>query len=169
MPFIPNLFEARDQNIPDVFFPEHLRLTSKARNWPAYKHAVETVCRLKGVADNLTAMDAYAIWHEDDDGREDWQWREELCKAIITLNIKDFPAHGVRAGEGVPARVVWARLCEIHRPKRRWRVLTELVRPPRLTRKEWLLLGVFFLLSVMELLFKQTRARLECERRNGGA
>ncbi len=152
--------EDRDQNIPDVFFPEHLRLSAAAGNWPAYKHAVETVCRLKGVADNLTVIHAYAPWPEEHEARDDWLWREELCKAIVTLNVKDFPAYGVPAGQDVHARTVWWRLCEMHRPKRRCWGLAEWVRAP--TRLEWVLL---WLLLAAVLLLGQARWDSECEMR----
>ncbi|KAI1793527.1 hypothetical protein LXA43DRAFT_1059874 [Ganoderma leucocontextum] len=166
MPVNANL-EDRDQNIPDVFFPEHLRLSAAAGNWHAYKHAVETVCRLKGVAENLAVIRAYPPdWLEDDvdEERDDWLARDELCKAIVTLNVKDFPAYGVPAGEGVDARTVWARLVEIHRPKRTCWGLTESVRAP--TTVEWVLLWLLF---VMVLVFGQTlgaivdQVRSECD------
>ena len=161
MPVVVNL---EDRSIPDVFFPEHLRLSAAAGNWPAYKHAVETVCRLKGVAGNLAVIRHYGPPDprpEDiDEGRarEDWLAREELCKAIVTLNIKDFPAYGVPVGEGVHARTVWARLCEIHRPKRTCWSLMEWVRTPTWTERVLL-----FLLYLA--LFWVGRARLECEMR----
>lgn len=148
MPVNPNL-DNRYQSISDVFLPEHLRLSGPG-NWRAYKHAVETACRLKGVKESLTMINA---------GEPE---REELCKAIITLNIVNFPAYGVSADEGVPPRNVWARLCEIHRPKRACWGLREWVRAP--TRVEWFLL---WLLLVMTTLLgppsRATPSLLECE------
>ncbi|KAM5534664.1 hypothetical protein V8D89_011676 [Ganoderma adspersum] len=149
MPVNPNL-ENRDQSIPDIILPEHLRLSGPG-NWRAYKHAVETACRLKGVAESLTMINA---------GEPE---REELCKAIITLNVVDFPAYGVPAGEGVHAREVWARLCEIHRPKRTCWGLTEWVRTP--TRVEWFLLWLLVVMAALLGLWhpRATPSLLECE------
>ena len=160
----------RDQNIPDVFFPEHLRLSASARNWAEYKHAVETVCRLKGVAENLTSAGAGLFAHRVnifEDEPDDWSARDELCKAVITLNVKDFPRYGVLAGEDVPARAVWARLVEMHtpRPKKRFCArLEEWLKPMLPTPTEWMLLVLLvlavLLLGEMEAALKKAHA--EC-------
>ena len=105
-----------NQDIPDIpaiFFPEPLRLGTAS--WPEYKHAVETACELTGVSANLASSPARgpALLAVD---KADWQRQDELCKAIITLNIKNFPRFHIPAGRDVPARAVWARLVAIHSP-----------------------------------------------------
>ena len=160
----------RDQNIPDVFFPEHLRLSASARNWAEYKHAVETVCRLKGVAENLTPAGVRLFAHRRvffEDEPNDWSARDELCKAVITLNVKDFPRYGVPAGEHVPAHTVWARLVEMHkpRPKKRWSVrLGQWFGQTPATAMEWVLLVLLALtISVLrERTSALKKARAEC-------
>ncbi|TBU27288.1 hypothetical protein BD311DRAFT_844515 [Dichomitus squalens] len=127
----------RDQNIPDIFFPEHLRLSAAAGNWAEYKHAVET------------------------DERDDWRWREEVCKAIVTLNIKDFSRYGVSAGKDVHARTVWTRLAEIHKPRRRCTGLLELFKPRPFTKLELVLLAALVLLRL--LLRQMEKAVVECQ------
>ncbi|RPD64228.1 hypothetical protein L226DRAFT_376137 [Lentinus tigrinus ALCF2SS1-7] len=129
-----------ETNIPALFLPAHLRLG--ATNWKEYKQAIETICRIAGVEDNLTP--------ERHGGRqdEDWAERDELCKAIITLNVRDFPRYGVSAGKETPAHDVWAQLVKIHSPKR-WCGLFKLewIRP--LTRLEWMLLMVAVVFAVL--------------------
>ena len=159
-----------DQNILDVFFPEQLQLSVSTRNWAEYKHAVETVCRLKGVDENLMANDACLFAHRKDflqNEPDDWWVRDELCKAIITLNVKDFTRYGVPAGENVPARTVWARLVEMHkpRPKKGWSVrLREWLGPMPLTSVELALL-MLWILTIFRLGKAETElkeARAEC-------
>ncbi|EIW58263.1 uncharacterized protein TRAVEDRAFT_20326 [Trametes versicolor FP-101664 SS1] len=73
--------------------------------------------------------------------RDEWLRKEELCKAIITLNIRDFPRFGIQAGRGFDANTIWRRLVEMHTKKRRcWEGLFAWVRP--LTGLEKLLLFV---------------------------
>ena len=125
-------------NIPALFLPAHLRLG--ATNWREYKQAVETICRVAGVEDNLTY-----VWHPERHDK-DWVACDELCKAIITLNVRDFPRYGVSAGKETTAHDVWAQLVEIHSPKR-WCGLFEWICP--LTRLEWILLAVTAMFALL--------------------
>ncbi|KAH9857308.1 hypothetical protein C2E23DRAFT_720799, partial [Lenzites betulinus] len=92
-----------------------------------YRHAVETICCLHGVEQNLEfladwATESPTLSGTPDGGqaREEWLRREDLCKAIITLNVKDFPRYGIRAGPHCHASVVWRKLVEMHTKKRSW-------------------------------------------------
>ncbi|KAI0819140.1 hypothetical protein BC628DRAFT_1342399 [Trametes gibbosa] len=63
--------------IPGLFLPQRLRLGST--NWPEYRHA-------------------YPTRDERTKAPNEWLKEEDLCKAIITLNVKDFPRYNIRAG-----------------------------------------------------------------------
>ncbi|KAI0358059.1 hypothetical protein OH77DRAFT_1238918 [Trametes cingulata] len=126
-----------DQNIdiPALFLPPHLRLGPT--NWAEFRHAIETICTLHGVAQNLHHDKVWPppfrgcpIPQEELNEREDWQRNDELCKAIITLNIRNFPGYRIPAGASTPASVVWEQLVKMHTKKRAcWQVLTGRVRP----------------------------------------
>ncbi|KAI0708826.1 hypothetical protein C8T65DRAFT_206357 [Cerioporus squamosus] len=86
---------APETNIPALFLPAHLRLG--ATNWKEFKQAIETVCRVAGVEDNLTCGWRAGQWSAEE--CDEWAERDELCKAIITLNIRDFSSYGVSVGK----------------------------------------------------------------------
>ena len=94
---------------------------------------------------------------------KDWVACDELCKAIITLNVRDFPRYGVSAGKETAAHDVWAQLVEIHSPKR-WCGLFEWIRP--LTRLEWILLAV---MAMFALLFTIAAADVQLLRAEVGS
>ncbi|KAL1944973.1 hypothetical protein VTO73DRAFT_2593 [Trametes versicolor] len=140
-------------DIPGLFLPAHLRLGQT--NWHEYRHAVETICRLHGVDENLEFSQP---WVESPNStsdervkeRDEWFRREDLCKAIVTLNIRDFPRFGIQAGWGSDANKIWRGLVEMHTKKRRcWEGLFAWVRP--LTGLEKLLL--FIVLALLWHLF----------------
>lgn len=144
-------------DIPGLFLPAHLRLGQT--NWHEYRHAMETICRLHGVDENLQFLFCEA-WAESPTAcptsderakeRDEWLRKEELCKAIITLNIKDFTRFGIQAGRGIDASRIWRRLVEMHTKKRRcWEGLFAWVRP--LTGLEKLLM--FIVLALLWHLF----------------
>ncbi|KAI0369176.1 hypothetical protein BV20DRAFT_946567, partial [Pilatotrama ljubarskyi] len=102
-----------------------------------FRHAIETISSLHGVGDNLNHQQMWPqplrgcpISQEEMDERDEWQRKDELCKAVITLNIKDFPRYGIPAGKNTHANVVWKQLVQMHTKKRRcWEVLFGWVRP----------------------------------------
>ncbi|KAI0708822.1 hypothetical protein C8T65DRAFT_206230 [Cerioporus squamosus] len=137
-----------DMNVSALYLPAHQRLG--ATKWPEFKHTIETICRVVGVEDHLTSETPVGEWYP-----EDWAARDELCKAIITLNVRDFPRYGVLAGKDTPAHAVWAHLVKIHEP--RFGGLFKWLRP--LTMLEWALLGLVILL-LWYLVQLSTLARL---------
>ncbi|RDX48187.1 hypothetical protein OH76DRAFT_1484102 [Lentinus brumalis] len=144
---------APEINIPALILPAHLRLG--VTNWRDFKQAVETACRVAGVEDNLTRVWRAGQWSAKE--CDAWAERDELCKAIITLNIHEFHRYGVSAGKETTAQEVWAQLIQIHAPTR-WVWLCRWVRPS--TRLEWLLLGVVFCFFVLLLISAEESQKL---------
>ena len=129
-----------------LFFPAHLRLGPT--NWREYRHTVETICRLYGVEHHLFSdylEGEFDSLEEERAAQEEWDREQALCKAIITLNIKNFPEYSIEAGYRVYARYVWDQLVRMHTRPSWWKTLFGWARPP--TRLE-ILLFVLLLASL---------------------
>ena len=82
--------------------PPHSRPRAIA-NWPAYKFGVETMLRARGLEGHLrlAAVEAEAgardprrteanLMGSTSEQRQEWAAEEEVCKAIIGFNVRDF-------------------------------------------------------------------------------
>ena len=132
-----------DVALSDLFLPEHLRLGP--HNWLEFKHAIETVLRMKGIPTAhleyvrcpsfllpplAMVTDGKQSSEEDEKKvRERWAADDELCKALIVLNVR---SEHVRLAlcehERATAAGLWAALmdhdleCQ-ENAERRWRWL----------------------------------------------
>lgn len=108
----PSLTIARVQTrfralpLSELILPEHLHLRGLG-TWKTYKHAVETMFKLKGLQGHLERSD---LWYEFEPTR--WNEEQRLCRAIITLNIRDIER--LRPESGERAVDYWERLTALH-------------------------------------------------------
>ena len=82
--------------------PEHLLLrvvsptTSQLANWPAYKFGIETMLRARGLEGHIDISPSIGprgrihLPTRVNRDMEQWEAEEELCRAIIGFNVKDF-------------------------------------------------------------------------------
>ncbi|KAI0800685.1 hypothetical protein C8Q74DRAFT_1214539 [Fomes fomentarius] len=81
----------RDMPMSELFLPSHLQLDLSSfggpLNWEAYQHAIMAILRVKGLDGHLVASSepASVLIEERSKG---WEDDDELCKALITLNVK---------------------------------------------------------------------------------
>ncbi|KAI0642144.1 hypothetical protein C8Q79DRAFT_987799 [Trametes meyenii] len=112
-------------DIPGLFLPAHLRLGQG--NWDDYRHAVETICQLKGIDHHLDRfifeVDPKLPHAEREEAYEERRKNDALCMAIITLNIKDFARYGIPAHPGTHPGGVWHKLVKMHTQRPWWEAL----------------------------------------------
>ncbi|KAI9066313.1 hypothetical protein FKP32DRAFT_1756075 [Trametes sanguinea] len=76
----------------DLLFPKHLclRVNTKGgtRNWTAYRTAVETFLRLRGLDSHLRTSDKTVDSDEKGTERRQWETDDELARSVIILNIR---------------------------------------------------------------------------------
>lgn len=99
----------------ELFLPAHLRLGQ--HNWLEFKLAIETVLRVKGIpVEHLRGQVGREArrtlsGEEGKQQREKWLADDELCKAIIVLNVRSehlrFAAYAL---EQWPAEEMWTAL-----------------------------------------------------------
>ncbi len=101
----------------DLLFPKRLvlRFDNKGRrkHWHAYRSAVETFIRLRGLESHLQSEERPPTLELDEKERRRWEADDKLCVSIITLNIKgELPVWlGRMYDEGRPAASLWKELC----------------------------------------------------------
>ncbi len=112
-------------SVAEIMLPDHLLLrvgpSSDDRvlaNWPAYKFGVEEILRAYGLKGHIA---------EKGDSRrstepEQWEAEEELCRAIIVFNVKDFTEvfGGLDLGlSEVSAGDIWRALSDMKKAQAR--------------------------------------------------
>ncbi|KAL1949658.1 hypothetical protein VTO73DRAFT_8539 [Trametes versicolor] len=103
----------------DLLFPKRLvlRFDSKGRrkHWHAYRSAVETFIRLRGLESHLQREYGPPSVELDEKERRRWEAEDKLCISIITLNTKgELPVWlGRMYEEGRPAAALWKELWSI--------------------------------------------------------
>ncbi|OJT14474.1 hypothetical protein TRAPUB_8974 [Trametes pubescens] len=157
----PSLTLARVQtrfralSLSELILPEHLHLRGRG-TWKTYKHAVETVFKLKGLQGHLERSD---MWYASEPTR--WNEEQKLCRAIITLNIHDIER--LRPENWEHAVDYWERLTALHEGT------TTLGERAKAVWKKWLKLMILgmvgwflflFLFMIFVALF-QIRSELE--------
>ncbi|KAI0741596.1 hypothetical protein C8Q80DRAFT_1195230 [Daedaleopsis nitida] len=77
------LYHPISTNVPlsEMILPHHLRLS--AHNWLEFKHAIETVLRIKGIPLAHLEYTTEPADNHERRTREQWVEDDELCKAII--------------------------------------------------------------------------------------
>ncbi|KAI0642141.1 hypothetical protein C8Q79DRAFT_887671, partial [Trametes meyenii] len=71
----------------ELFFPDHLRLGPS--NWLEFKLAVETLFRVKNLPlAHLKHVECPRSLSADKDARERWAVEDQLCRAILLLNVR---------------------------------------------------------------------------------
>lgn len=115
---VPRAGMTQKSDFNDLLFPKRLvlRFDSKGRrkHWHAYRSAVETFIRLRGLESHLHSEDQpLATLELDEKERKSWEADDKLCISIITLNIKgELPVWlGRMYEEGRPAASLWKELC----------------------------------------------------------
>ena len=70
-----------------LFLPELMRLNTY--NWEVYKIAIHALCHANGLQDHLEkhVFDGAVCAPLDDPGARRWAEDDQLCKALIVLNI----------------------------------------------------------------------------------
>ncbi|KAI0648967.1 hypothetical protein C8Q79DRAFT_484269 [Trametes meyenii] len=104
----------------ELLFPERLLLDfddvgfGRGANWDAYRVAIETFLRLKGLEAHLNA-DGPPVDLNISEKRL-WEVEDDLCASVIKLNIKGkFPVWLKRLEAGrSPAASLWKELCRRH-------------------------------------------------------
>ncbi|KAI0794071.1 hypothetical protein C8Q74DRAFT_1194603 [Fomes fomentarius] len=106
-----------DVSLSDLLLPGHLQLGPD--NWLEFKHAVETVLRVKGIPLahlQYSSSNLNAEVHDDAARRiirERWAAEDEVCKTAIVLNVRK---EHVRLAqfelERVSAAELWAALMQ---------------------------------------------------------
>ncbi|KAI1796946.1 hypothetical protein LXA43DRAFT_495366 [Ganoderma leucocontextum] len=85
---------AKTFSVAEIMLPDHLllRVAEGARrvlvNWPAYKFGIETILRANGLEGHIAASGHLRLPRQV--SQEQWAAEEELCRAIIGFNVKDF-------------------------------------------------------------------------------
>lgn len=102
----------------DLLFPKRLVLRfdrkGRRKHWHAYRSAVETFIRLRGLESHLQiSVDGPPTLELDEKERRRWEADDKLCISIITLNIQgELPVWlGRMYEEGRPAAALWKELC----------------------------------------------------------
>lgn len=90
-PYLAESPNCRDMPMSELFLPSHLQLDLSSfggpPNWEAYRHAIMTILRVKGLDGHLAASpEPTSVLIEE--RSKGWDDDDELCKALITLNVK---------------------------------------------------------------------------------
>ncbi len=84
-------------------------------NWPAYKFGIETMLRSYGLEGHIAEDPRTRLIQVS---REQWEAEEELCRAIIAFNVKDFtPIFGGSRLSEKSAGDIWTWLSGMHKER----------------------------------------------------
>ncbi|KAM5543472.1 hypothetical protein V8D89_002723 [Ganoderma adspersum] len=128
----PGDSSVRSIPLAQIMLPDHLLLrVSKGTvsgyrprvvvNWPAYKFGVEAMLRAQALEGHIAARNGQGHRQTSTQATsQQWEAEEELCKAIIGFNVKDFSeVCGESSISEKSARDMWAWLSGLNK-ERAW-------------------------------------------------